>query len=392
MPLPDNRAVSALFRVFGGAGEYVVADARELATLRGMHGGETIAFAVLVPLTVLVALGDWLIRSLGSAGWLLAMPLGLAVLQFLPFVFGAKSPSMQWRLWLAACGTWAFLHRDAGGVVGVFSHLWIAVAVMSLAATLVLGWQVSMRWSGKTGMAWRMLVLAGSHAVAIGIGIKWGWSWALVCGAGIAGFYCRAVLDPYCQWLGPVRCTSDDREILVTIDDGPDPHDTPVLLDLLDRHHTKAIFFMIGEEVRAHPELAREVVRRGHKIGNHTLTHPAGSFWCAGPWRTLREIAGCQQLIAEITGSKPRWFRAPVGHRNWFTHPIVSALGLEVMAWNRRGFDAVEKDAGKALARILPDLANGDIVLLHESTSIAEEVLTKVLARAGRLAEHKSTD
>ncbi len=384
---PDNRAVSALFRVFGGPGERVVAEAEALASCRGMHARETMAFAIQVPLTVLVALGEWLSGSLGIAGWLLGLPLGFAVLQFLPFVLGAKSPSMQWRLWLAGCVTWAIFRREAGGIVGILSHVWIAVAVMSLAATLVLSWQASMRWSGKSGSLWRMSLLVGLHVAAIGIGFKLGWGWALVCAVGIAACCCWSILNPYCQWLGPVRCTTDAGEILITIDDGPDPHDTPVLLDLLDRHQTKAIFFMIGEKVRAHPELAREVIRRGHEIGNHTLTHPQASFWCAGPRRTFREIAGCQQVIEEVTGIKPRWFRAPVGHRNLFTHPIARVLGMEVMAWNRRGYDAVERDAGKVLARILPDLTTGDIVLLHEATPIAAEVVGGVLEKVSRLSQ-----
>jgi len=203
----------------------------------------------------------------------------------------------------------------------------------------------------------------------------------LLAGAAIAGAFCWAVLRPGCQWLGEVICQTHSREIWITIDDGPDPRDTPVLLDLLDRHHTKAVFFMIGEKVREHPELAREVIRRGHQIGNHTLSHPQASFWCAGPWRTRREIAECQRVIEEVTGTRPRWFRAPVGHRNFFTHPIARALGLEIMAWNRRGFDAVETNADKVLARILPDLSPGDIVLLHESTPIAAQVLGKVLEK-----------
>jgi peptidoglycan/xylan/chitin deacetylase (PgdA/CDA1 family) len=383
MSPPDNRAVSALFRVFGGAGRQVVADAGKRADCRGMHGGECAALAILVPLTVLVALGEQLVHVFGmTAGCLLAVPLGLVALHVLPFCLGAKSQSMQWRLWLTACVTWAALRREGGGVVGVFSYVWIGIAVMNLAAALVLGWQASMRWSGKSGIAWRMSLLVLVHAIAVGMGFIWGWPWALAGGAAIALICCRAVLNPYCRWLGPVHCTTDSDEIVITIDDGPDPHDTPVLLDLLDRYQTKAIFFMIGEKVRAHPELAREVVRRGHEIGNHTLTHPASSFWCAGPWRTHREIAGCQQVVEELTGKKPRWFRAPVGHRNLFTHPVAGILGLEVMAWNRRGFDAVERDAGKVLARILPHLTHGDIVLLHEATPIAAEVLEGLLENA----------
>jgi peptidoglycan/xylan/chitin deacetylase (PgdA/CDA1 family) len=125
--------------------------------------------------------------------------------------------------------------------------------------------------------------------------------------------------------------------------------------------------------------LAREIVRRGHELGNHTLTHPQATFWCAGPGRTRREIEGGSRAIEEATGVKPRWFRAPVGHRNLFTHPIADELGLEVVAWRRRGFDAVETDVAKIVGRILKDVRPGDIVLVHESTPVAAEVLHRVL-------------
>jgi peptidoglycan/xylan/chitin deacetylase (PgdA/CDA1 family) len=182
-----------------------------------------------------------------------------------------------------------------------------------------------------------------------------------------------------------VTCRTGDRSIRLTIDDGPDPHDTPVLLDLLDRHRIKAVFFMIGWKVAAHPELVREVLRRGHEIGNHTMNHPQASFWCAGPWRTRREILECQEVIDKVAGVKPRWFRAPVGHRNLFTHPIAGMLGLKVMAWNRRGFDTLGSDPDKALSRILPKLGPGDIVLVHEGTPVATEVLSGVLEGIDRL-------
>ena len=377
----DNRAVSTLFRVFGGAGERVVADVEVLTKEPAMHRGEARAFSVIIPLTIFVALGDWLIGWLGVVpGILSAIPLSFLALSLLPFILAGKNPRTQWQLWFSACVLWAVFHSASPGIVGFFAYLWIAIAVMTLAGACVLVWQRMMRVSGNGGNLLRVSLVIISHAVAIVIGFKYGWLFAVLCGAGIAALICRAVLSPYCQWLGPVYCTTDDHKMLITIDDGPDPHDTPILLDLLDRHHTKAIFFMIGEKVRAHPELAREVVRRGHEIGNHTQTHPQGSFWCAGPWRTRSEIAGCQQVIEEITGVKPKWFRAPVGHRNLFTHAVASAFGLRVMAWNRRGFDAVSTDARKVIDRILPGLGAGDIVLLHEATPIADEVLTGVLS------------
>ncbi len=377
----SNRAVSTLFRAFGGAGESVVADASLLTEQPAMHWGETRVLSVLVPLTVLVAAGNGLVKLLGMVpGLLLAAPVAFLLLNVLPFILAGKNPRIQWQLWFSACFLWAVFHADRPGVVGFFSYAWIAIAAMTLAGACLLAWRWLVSLPGNAGVVLRFAGVVVCHAAAVALGFIFGWPIALAGGAVIAAWICWAVLSPYCQWLGPVKLTTDGSEILITIDDGPDPHDTPVLLELLDRYQTKAVFFMIGEKVRAHPELAREVVKRGHEIGNHTMTHPQGSFWCAGPWRTRSEIENCQKTIKEITGVKPRWFRAPVGHRNLFTHPVASSLGLRVMAWNRRGFDAVEKDAGKVLARILPKLGSGDIVLLHEATPIAEEVLTGVLS------------
>lgn len=389
---PDNRAVSALFRVFGGAGDPVVADVRQISAFRGMHLGEFRAFSLLIPLTVLVAIGTWLAPMLGTAaGWLLAIPGAFLALNILPFVLQVKNPQTQWKMWFILMGIWSIFQCRGMGPAALVSYLWIGITVMEMVAGGVLTFQELMVPSGPVGIVCRILLMVLLHAIAVTVGFKFGWQYGFLLAAAIAASFCWAVLNPGCQWLGPVYRTTADKEILITIDDGPDPHDTPLLLDLLDRYQTKAVFFMIGEKVRAHPELTREVVRRGHEIGNHTLTHPAGSFWCAGPWRTRREIAVCQQVIEEVTGRKPRLFRAPVGHRNLFTHPVAGALGLEVMAWNRRGFDAVGKDAGKVLAKILPDLTIGDVVLLHEATPIAVEVLTGVLARAGRLADGEIT-
>ncbi|RYD25914.1 MAG: polysaccharide deacetylase family protein, partial [Verrucomicrobiaceae bacterium] len=249
--------------------------------------------------------------------------------------------------------------------------------VLNAAAHLILLLGATLRISGWPGMVWRLGLFIGLHGIAFAAHGFWGWTAALLVGMSISIIYCLAVLRPCCRWLGPVTDFREGRPPLITIDDGPCPDETPVLLDLLDRHERKAVFFLIGEKVRAHPELAREIVRRGHEVGNHTMTHPQASFWCAGPWRTRREIMDCQKIITDTTGVTPRLFRAPVGHRNLFTHPVTAELGMEVMAWSRRGFDGVEKDAAKVLERILP-VRRGDIVLMHEGTGIAAKVLEGV--------------
>ena len=382
MDAEDNRAVSALFRVFGTSGGEVKGDRVELTRHRGMHRGEHYFLATVVPLTLLVAVGNWLIPWLGlPLGLALTLPLGFVTLNLLAMVSAGKNSARRWRRVLLLCVIWAFTRYQTGGVVAVFAWLWFSIAALELLAAALLLLGKSVRFNHSGSIWWRAGLLLIAHAAAVIVGFRFGWHWALAVGA-VVDFGCLwVVLNPSNQWLGRVVLRNPNSGIQITIDDGPDPHDTPKLLNLLDRYETKAIFFMIGEKVRAHPELAKEVLRRGHEIGNHTMTHPQASFWCAGPWRTRREIEDCQRTIEDVTGFRPRWFRAPVGHRNWFTHPIAEQLGLEVMGWNRRGFDAVEKDANLVLQRILPNLRDGDLVLLHEATSIAEEVLQGVLQK-----------
>lgn len=345
-----------------------------------MHSGERLLLGWIIPLTVFAGLSEWLVRWFGTlAGWLSLLPLGFIFLNLLAFSMPGRQVAVQWRCWLVLLTAWGAWRVQAGSYVSIFAGLWLGIFAANAIAFGLLGVGRLMRMEGRGATVLRLASLLGFHLAAIVIGWHWGWPWALAGGASIAAVYCAAVLNPSCQWLGPVLRFREGKEILITIDDGPDPHDTPRLLDLLDRHGKKAIFFMIGDKVRRHPELAREVVRRGHEIGNHTMTHPQASFWCAGPWRTRREIAGCQRAIHEATGVSPRWFRAPVGHRNLFTHPIADELGMKVMGWTRRGFDAVEKDPQVVLDRILP-LTGGDIVLMHEGTGIAAEVLEGILA------------
>ncbi len=377
----DNRAASALFRMFGGFPAHRPAAARHDASGRGMHRAEFLFLSVWVPLTVMVALGDVLFRHLPpAAAFLLLVPAGFLALNLLALVLGASTPSRQWRMWLAACALWAWFHRDAAAPVSWIAGSWLVIFSLNALASIpiLLAKPVSGRCNGM--MTQRVVLLVLLHALALLAGWLWGWWWAVAASAAIAAGFCWCVLKPSSQWLGPVRRRNDTDDILITIDDGPDPRDTPRLLDLLDRYDVKAVFFMIGEKVEQHPELAREVLRRGHEIGNHTMTHPQRTFWCAGPRRTRREIVQCHRVIKRVIGVEPRRLRAPVGHRNPFTHPVAHELGLEVTGWARRGFDAVETDVSRILHRILKNLAPGDIVLVHEGTPVASEVLEAVLS------------
>ena len=196
------------------------------------------------------------------------------------------------------------------------------------------------------------------------------WPWALAAVVAdhltltAAGLWPRAsLLGPNLTRLPPGAAARG--EIALTIDDGPDPEVTPAVLALLDRHAVRASFFCVGERVARHPQLAREIVARGHGLENHSQRH-LHRFSLLGPRALRAEIAGAQESIAFATGVAPRFFRAPAGLRNPFLEPELARAGLQLVSWTRRGFDTVSGDPDRVLARLMRGLAAGDILLLHD--------------------------
>ncbi|MEO8005215.1 MAG: polysaccharide deacetylase family protein [Betaproteobacteria bacterium] len=161
------------------------------------------------------------------------------------------------------------------------------------------------------------------------------------------------------------RAATERREVALTFDDGPDPDITPQVLDILEAHGAHASFFVVGERAAAHPELIREIARRGHSVENHSLRH--SNFFGFFGWRALkREIGTTQEIVAGLIGSAPAFFRSPMGIRNPLVDPVVSRLGLRYITWTRRGFDTVSADPQAVLKRLESNLAAGDILLLHD--------------------------
>ncbi len=154
----------------------------------------------------------------------------------------------------------------------------------------------------------------------------------------------------------------------------------------------QATFFCIGERVAQHPDLARRITREGHEIGNHTERHRY-VFSLFGPAAMRREIATAQSSIQATCQVVPRYFRAPAGLRNPFLQPCLTALGLQLASWTRRGFDTVNADAEQVLQRLTRNLAAGDILLLHDGraarapdgTPVILEVLPRLLTRLAQL-------
>ncbi len=219
------------------------------------------------------------------------------------------------------------------------------------------------------------------------------WPWALGAVALDHALITATGLWPRSTWLGsnlsrlPAAATARG-EVSITIDDGPDPQVTPAVLDLLDAADARATFFCIAAHVERHPQLAREIVRRGHSVQNHSHRH-SHTFSLLGPRGYAREIARAQKALSEIVGQAPRFFRAPAGLRNPFLAPVLDTLGLQLVSWTRRGFDTVRTEPAGVLARLTRALGAGDILLLHDGNSaltpggkpVVLEVLPALLQR-----------
>ncbi|MBV9914512.1 MAG: polysaccharide deacetylase family protein [Sinobacteraceae bacterium] len=248
-----------------------------------------------------------------------------------------------------------------------------------------------------TSRPWRpsALIVASAllHLAAIAVVTLRPHSWPWVLGILIidhllltaAGLWPRSrLLGPNWTRLPGMGASPAAASVAITIDDGPDPIVTPRVLDVLDHYGARATFFCVGERVRQHAALAREIRARGHTIENHSQHH-LHRFSILGPRAMAAEIVAAQTTIAAVVGEVPRFFRAPAGLRNPFLEPVLARLGLQLASWTRRGFDTVNTDPDIILRRLTRGLRAGDILLLHDGhaarTAQGEPVILAVLPR-----------
>lgn len=177
-----------------------------------------------------------------------------------------------------------------------------------------------------------------------------------------------ATLVPNCSWWGPVftRFQTTEREVWLTIDDGPSPAHTLRMLDLLKQFDARATFFVIGANAEKYPHLVTEILTRGHTLANHTHSHPAATFWCAGPAKIGRQIDACAENLRTTPERTALYFRAPAGLRNMFVHSALACRGMALVGWTARGLDTVKRDPAAVAERVEKGVAPGAIVLLHE--------------------------
>ena len=165
------------------------------------------------------------------------------------------------------------------------------------------------------------------------------------------------------------------RTFALTFDDGPNPPDTERLLDVLAGHGVTAVFCLVGEVVRAHPEVAAHVAAAGHVLGNHSLRHDDMGEWTTE--RVRADITETTAIIDDATGAPVPFFRAPFG--NWgASESVAEELGMTPLGWQLAVEDWLAPPADTLVERVRVGLEPAGVVLLHDGGGDRSSTVTAV--------------
>lgn len=203
---------------------------------------------------------------------------------------------------------------------------------------------------------------------------------------GVFVFICLlAPFSPQAGFFLPVisRGRGVGKAVALTFDDGPDPDVIFPLLDLLQRYEAPATFFVVGKKVEDHPDLVREILLRGHAIGNHSYRHDP-LLMLRSNARLTEEIARTQQLLGNF-GIRPLVFRPPVGITNPRLPGVLRELHLDCVTFSCRACDFGNRRIAGLAKRILRKIHPGAILLLHDVSRPGTDMIQVWLRQVERI-------
>ena len=186
----------------------------------------------------------------------------------------------------------------------------------------------------------------------------------------------RETLDRWRRFPGLERL---ENGVALTFDDGPDPDATPAVLRALQAAEARAVFFLVGEQVEAHPELARQVAGEGHVIALHGFRHVEHDELGDEARADMERGAAA---VAAATGVDPRLYRPPYGRFSEQSYAAARELGLTPVYWSAWGSDWEPIPPERIAETAIRDLDPGAILLLHDSARYATRPSAKPTAEA----------
>ncbi|QCR34359.1 hypothetical protein C1N55_01590 [Lysinibacillus sp. SGAir0095] len=164
------------------------------------------------------------------------------------------------------------------------------------------------------------------------------------------------------------------KRVALTFDDGPHKKITNQILNTLDKYHAKATFFMVGERVEGNASVVKDVLARGHEIGNHTWDHARLTKLTSKS--VLSKVSSTNNIIYKVTGHYPSVFRPPYGAKN---KQVTDLINMPVVLWTIDTLDWKYRDSSKLLPMVQKNIKNNDIILMHDIHQSTADGLESVL-------------
>ena len=175
-------------------------------------------------------------------------------------------------------------------------------------------------------------------------------------------------------------------EVLLTFDDGPHPNSTYRILDILEKEHVPAVFFVVGVKVVQNPDAVKRMIAEGQEVGNHTQNHFRLDTITSK--QVAWQLNKCESEFERITGRRMTLMRPPGMRLNPAAQTVISELGYTVVGWTLAAKDFIPPATGpgavvpkggaiatqpKEIAgRILSRVKKGSIILLHDAPWTAD--------------------
>lgn len=178
--------------------------------------------------------------------------------------------------------------------------------------------------------------------------------------------------------------TTTENNVLLSFDDGPDPVNTPLVLDILKKHGVKAMFFLIGKKIAGNEAILQRIHQEGHLLGSHSFSHdPKVGFWS---WeKVTADIDNGHKELLKVIPDAGNRYRPPFGVTNPTIASAITHCGLQSIAWSVRSFDTAKKDPAWLLDRLKQKINGSDIVLMHDTqahtVSILEPLILELKSR-----------
>jgi peptidoglycan-N-acetylglucosamine deacetylase len=168
------------------------------------------------------------------------------------------------------------------------------------------------------------------------------------------------------------RIKGSDKCIYLTFDDGPIPEVTPWVLKTLEEFNAKATFFCIGKNAEANRGILKEIILKGHAVGNHTSNHLKG--WRVNTTDYLEDVAKCDRQIKESTDQRIKLFRPPYGKLKPSQYSGLKR-NYSIIMWDvlSGDFDKHTSPA-QCLNNVISNTRNGSVIVMHDSLKAKEKL------------------